>query len=80
MHSLKIKNQGSAEIITLDQFELKGITEYELKSSANKQTELTVKMIVDVDEISIQPKSSFQMLAEQLGESVQKVLRKPSEQ
>ena len=53
MHSLKIKKQGNVEIITLDQFELKGVTEYELKSSANKQAELTVKMDVEPNEIDL---------------------------
>lgn len=57
MHTLKIQKKENAEKIILDDFELKDVAEYEIKSSTNKQAELTVKMLVDVDEISIQRKS-----------------------
>ena len=53
MHSLKIKKKENAEIITLDNFELKNVIEYELKGSANKQTELLVKLKVSTNEIDL---------------------------
>lgn len=79
MHTLSIKKSDNKETIKLDGFELKNVTGYEIKSSTNEITELTVKMVVDVNDINIQHKSNVQMVAEQIAESVQKVLRKPSE-
>lgn len=53
MHSLQIKNNAGSETIMLDDFKLQCVSEYKIVSSANKEIELTIKITVSTNEISL---------------------------
>ncbi len=46
MHSVSIKSKGKVTWIELDGFLLQGVIGYELKSSVENQTELSLKLYV----------------------------------
>lgn len=53
MHSLKIKSEKRGQRLFLDDFELKGITHYEIKHSDWSGSELTLKIIVSNENMEV---------------------------
>lgn len=51
MHELSIKKGEKGVEISLDGFDLKGVSGYKLESSADRPTELSLKMIVSIAEL-----------------------------
>lgn len=53
MQKLVIKKDGNLEHILIDGNEVENVVAYELKNSANKAAELTLKICVTVDQVEL---------------------------
>lgn len=51
MHGLTIKKSDRGVRLLLDDFELDGVQEYKIESSADGPTELSIKIMVSIAEI-----------------------------